>query len=104
MVMLLREIWVPRAVPPWCRFKVNMSPELQKRKFGNADISLSPCFVVSVSALFPKLCFGQTCFYGSEKNNSEKGCVPNTFQVCAKITREQNSSNKHYLEFLYRWI
>lgn len=65
---------IPGAAPPG-RFKVKMLPELQKGKSGNASISLSPYFVVSVSAFFPKLCFGQTCFYGSEKNSSVKKVV-----------------------------
>lgn len=75
VVMLLQEIRVPGVAPPWCRFKVNMLPELQKGKSGNANISLSPSFVVSLSVPFPKLCFSQTCFYGSEKSNSVKKAV-----------------------------
>lgn len=51
----------------------------------------------------PKALFQPDLFLWQWKEQlCEKGCVPNTFQVCAKITREQNSSNKHYLEFLYR--
>lgn len=57
------------------QIKVNMLPELQKGKFGNAYISLSPHFVVFVSSLFPKLCSGQICLYGSEKSNSVKKVV-----------------------------
>lgn len=59
-------------------------------------------FCGSCICSLPKALFWADCLYGNEITTLEKSCVPNTFQVRAKITREQNSSNKHLPEFLYR--
>lgn len=66
------------------------------------SLSEPVCFVAPASTLFPKLYFGQTVCVVVKRTTLETSCVPNKFQVSAKITRERNSSNKHLPEFLYR--
>lgn len=64
--------------------------------------SLWACmFCSSCICSLPKALFWAVCM-AMKRTTLEKSCVPNTFQVCAKITREQNSSNNHLPEFLYR--
>lgn len=107
MVMLLREMWVPGAASPWfqrspMRIQSERVTGASEGMILNCQCPSEPmCFAVPVSALFQKLLLGQTVCMAMKRKNS---CIPNTFQVCAKITREQNSSHKYFLEFLYRQV
>lgn len=111
LMMLQWEMWVPvlllpgfSAVP--CGFKANAYAGLQKVQFESAGISLSPRVLQFLYLLSP--CFilgfilGRLFVWHWKEQPWKKSCIPNTFQVCAKITREQNSANKHFLEFLCR--
>ena len=82
MVMLLREMWVPGAASPW--FQRSPMHIQSERVTGASEGTILNCqcpsepasFAVPVSALFPKLHFGQTVCMAMKRKKVEIISIP----------------------------